>query len=102
MTFIYPQSGGFIVEGGNGQGNQLNQFNKSTYLFVDEDHSVYVSDYYNHRVMKWLKGAKEGIVVAGGQSNENSLTQLLYPPRVIVDHLGNIYFTGTGNHRIIC
>ena len=45
----------------------------------------------NHRVMKWMKGAKEGIVVAGGQGQGNSLTQLSYPQGVIVDHLGNVY-----------
>ena len=30
----------------------------------------------NHRVMKWVKGAKEGIVVAGGRGKGNDLTQL--------------------------
>ena len=34
---------GTIVAGGNGNGGQLNQLNYPTYLFVDEDHSVYVS-----------------------------------------------------------
>jgi hypothetical protein len=34
------------------------------YIFIDEDHSVYVSDYKNHRVMKWIKRARQGIVVA--------------------------------------
>jgi hypothetical protein len=53
------------VAGGNGEGNNLNQFNHPSYIFVDEDHSVYVSDLMNHRVMKWMEGAEEGIVVAG-------------------------------------
>ena len=43
---------GIAVAGGNGQGNKLNQLNFPTYLFVDEEQAVYVSDYYNHRVMK--------------------------------------------------
>ncbi|CAF4195553.1 unnamed protein product, partial [Rotaria magnacalcarata] len=39
------------------------------------DHSVYVSDWNNHRVMKWVEDAKEGIVVAGGQGTGSALTQ---------------------------
>ena len=43
---------GIVVAGGNGQGNQLNQLNCPTYLFVDEEQAVYVSDTDYHRVMK--------------------------------------------------
>ena len=44
---------GTVVAGGNGRGNQLNQLNFPTCLFVDEKQAVYVSDTYNHRVVKW-------------------------------------------------
>jgi hypothetical protein len=43
---------GTIVAGGNGQGNRLDQLNCPANIFIDEDHSVYVSDERNHRVMK--------------------------------------------------
>ena len=33
-----------VVAGGNGKGNHLNQLNCPTYIFVDQNHSVYVSD----------------------------------------------------------
>ena len=33
---------GIVVAGGNGKGNQLNQLNYPTYLFVDEEQAVYV------------------------------------------------------------
>ena len=46
------------------------------YVCVDGDHAVYVSDTWNHRVTKWVKGAKEGIVVAGGQGQGKELRQL--------------------------
>ena len=55
---------GIVVAGGNGQGNQLNQLNCPTYLFVDEEQALYVSDNNNHRVMKWNKGTNQCIVVA--------------------------------------
>jgi hypothetical protein len=43
---------GQVVADGNGKGNLTNQLNKPTYLFVDEDHSVYISDKNNDRVIK--------------------------------------------------
>ncbi|CAF0764640.1 unnamed protein product [Adineta steineri] len=92
---------GIVVAGSNGQGNQLNQLNYPTSIFVNEDQSVYVSDLNNHRVMKWKKGAKEGIVVAGGNGQGENLNQLSLPQRVIVDDLGQIYVADYGNHRIM-
>ena len=50
--------------GDNGQGVALNQFDRPRQIFVDADRSVYVSDWWNHRVMKWMRGAREGEVVA--------------------------------------
>ena len=92
---------GIVVAGGNRQGNQLNQLNYPTYLFVDEAQTVYVSDRNNHRVMKWNRGAKEGIVVAGGQGKGNALTQLSYPGGLFVDTSGTIYVADSGNRRVM-
>ncbi|CAF1150034.1 unnamed protein product [Adineta steineri] len=55
---------GIVVAGGNGNGSQLNQLSRPDFIFVDEDESVYISEYYNHRVTKWRKDAKEGTIVA--------------------------------------
>ncbi|CAF4625335.1 unnamed protein product, partial [Rotaria socialis] len=90
-----------LVAGGNGQGDGLNQLNEPRYLFVDRDHSVYVSDNLNHRVMKWNKGAKEGIVVAGGQGQRNALTQLYHPNGIFVDTLGTRFVADSSNHRVM-
>ncbi|CAF3923207.1 unnamed protein product [Rotaria sp. Silwood2] len=94
------ESQGTVIAGGNGQGNRLNQLSSPQYVFVDRDHSVYVSDYYNHRVMKWEEGAKEGIDVTSGQGN--SPTQLSYPNGVVVDQLGTVYVADYYNDRILC
>jgi len=91
-----------IVAGGNGCGNQLNQLNCPTYIFIDREETIYVSDWGNHRVMKWLKGAKEGIVVAGGQGKGISLNQLNYPCGLVVNEIGDIYVADWGNDRIMC
>ena len=93
---------GIVVAGGNGQGNQLNQLNSPTYIFIDGEETVYVSDFENHRVMKWLKGASEGIIVAGGQGQGNSLNQLNHPQGLVVNEVGDIYVADWGNNRIMC
>ncbi|CAF1046941.1 unnamed protein product [Adineta steineri] len=92
---------GIIVAGGNKKGDQLNQFNSPTFIFVDEDQSVYVSDENNLRVMKWGKDAKEGTIVAGGNGYGRDLNQLSSPQGVIVDHLGQIYVADYWNDRIM-
>lgn len=44
---------GSIVVGGNGQGDQPNQFSGPIDLAFDEQGNVYVSDYWNHRIQKF-------------------------------------------------
>ncbi|CAF1559363.1 unnamed protein product [Adineta ricciae] len=92
---------GTLVAGGNGEGDQLNQFNVPTFVFVDDEQSIYVSDLWNHRVMKWRKDAQEGIVVAGGNGRGENLNQLDGPRGIIVDHEGRIYVADSDNHRIM-
>ncbi|CAF3980953.1 unnamed protein product, partial [Adineta steineri] len=92
---------GIVVAGGNSEGDQLNQFNSPTFIFVDEDQSVYVVDWMNHRVMKWRKDAKEGTIVAGGNGQGENLNQLQLPQGVLVDDLGQIYVADSGNNRLI-
>jgi sugar lactone lactonase YvrE len=97
------ESEGTVVAGGNGSGsgNRLDQLSIPSYVFVDRDHSVYVSEWRNHRVMKWVEGAEQGIVVAGGQGYGNGLTQLHDPIGVVVDQLGTVYVADRENHRIM-
>ncbi|CAF1483154.1 unnamed protein product [Adineta steineri] len=90
-----------IVAGGNGQGNNLTQFNRPYYIFVDEYYSLYISDFQNHRVMKWEKDTKEGVVVAGGNNQRNGLNQLSFPRGVIVDHFHQIFIVDSRNYRVM-
>ncbi|CAF1577442.1 unnamed protein product, partial [Rotaria magnacalcarata] len=98
------QSGEQIVAlaaGGNGKGVGFSQLNEPRYLLVDRDHSVHVSDWNNHRVMKWVEDAKEGIVVAGGQGTRSALTQLFVPQGLFVDTLGTLYAADSFHGRIM-
>ncbi|CAF1186437.1 unnamed protein product [Adineta steineri] len=92
---------GVVVAGGNGQGDQLNQLTFPIFIFVDNDQSIYVSDWGNSRVMKWRKDAKEGTIVAGGNSYGQNLNQVSGPLGVVVDDLGQIYVADNGNDRIM-
>ncbi|CAF1406562.1 unnamed protein product, partial [Adineta steineri] len=92
---------GITVAGGNGSGKQLNQLRSPTFIFVDKEQSVYVTDAGNHRVMKWRKDAKEGRIVAGGNGAGENLNQLSLPDGVIVDDLGQIYVADSGNNRVM-
>ncbi|CAF3925313.1 unnamed protein product [Adineta steineri] len=92
---------GTLVAGGNEEGSDLNQLSFPTFVYVDEDYSVYVTDCGNYRVMKWVKDAEEGIVVAGGNGQGNSVTQLDECGGVIADRLGNVYVADPNNHRLM-
>ena len=93
---------GRIVAGGNGYGDKLNQLDGPTYIFIDREETLYVSNWGNDCIMKWLKGANEGIVVAGGQRQGNNLNQLSYPQGLVVNEVGDIYVADYCNHRIMC
>ncbi|CAF4976954.1 unnamed protein product, partial [Rotaria magnacalcarata] len=75
----------------NGQGRRLQQLSHPTYIFVDKDQSVYVSDSWNDRVIKWSKDTKEGVIVAGGRGQGSNRTQLNNPTGIVVDRLGTVY-----------
>ncbi|CAF4238885.1 unnamed protein product, partial [Adineta steineri] len=92
---------GIIVAGGNGKGDQFNQLNSPSFIFVDQEQSVYVSDWNNDRVIKWRKDAKAGTVVAGGNGQGRDLNQLSKPEGVIVDDLGQIYVADCWNDRVM-
>ena len=93
---------GTIVAGGNGRGDKLDQLNRPAYIFIDRQETVYISDWGNHRVMKWLKDADKGIVVAGGYKCGNSLKQLYHPNGLIVNEVGDVYVADSRNNRIMC
>jgi len=55
-----------IVAGGRDAGSALDQLNFPFGIFVDDNQTVYVADFANHRVVKWNRGASTGELVAGG------------------------------------
>jgi len=48
------------VAGRNDVGDRLNELDAPFGLFVDENQTVYIVDFGNHRVVKWPRDATSG------------------------------------------
>jgi len=82
------------IAGGNGRGNQLNQF--------DRPNGICVDDQNNHCIIKYKFGEENGQVVAGGNGKGNRIDQLNYPSRVILDrNKKSLIICDVGNRRVV-
>lgn len=82
-------------------GTDSTQFGRPSFVFVDDQKNIFVCDQWNHRVQKWLPGAKAGITVAGGKGAGNRLSQLNNPSGIFVARDGLLYVADTDNDRIL-
>jgi sugar lactone lactonase YvrE len=93
---------GITVAGGHGKGNGLRQLNSPHGIVVDDDDTVFIADFGNHRIVAWKKGDNEGHVVAVGQGDGNGLHQLNYPTDVLIDkETKRLIISDWGNERVI-
>ena len=91
---------GTLVAGGNGLGNNTNQTNGATGMFIDRGVSaIWIADTHNHRIVKWTSPTASS-VVCGSYGSSNS--QLRYPQGLFIDtnDLNKLYVADTYNHRI--
>ena len=56
-----------------------------SFCLDEQNHTIYIADYDNHRVVEWARDAKIGRVVAGGYGSGNETSQLSHPTDVIID-----------------
>ena len=82
------------------EGNSEDEFRYPSGIAVDAAGNIYIADQFNHRVQKWMPGAKVGITVAGGRGQGDAADQLDYPMGVAVDREGNLYVSDAANQRI--
>ncbi|CAF1528480.1 unnamed protein product, partial [Rotaria magnacalcarata] len=94
---------GVTVAGGNGSGGATNQLNEPCGLFVDDDETVVIADWWNNRIMQWKNGdTTNGQVVAGGNGDGNGLHQLNWPTDVLIDkETDSVIICDNGNQRVV-
>ena len=94
---------GVTVAGGNGRGSVVNQLWCPHGLDVDDDNqSIVIADYWNHRIVEWKIGAINGKVIAGGGGRGNQLDQLNHPTDVVIDKETNSLFIADRlNRRVL-
>ncbi|CAF1561617.1 unnamed protein product, partial [Rotaria sp. Silwood1] len=70
-------------------------------LTMDENGSLYVTDYGKDEVRRYRRGESQGTVVAGGNGSGNRLDQLSSPTYVFVDRDHSVYVSDERNHRVM-
>ena len=94
---------GETIAGVTGQvGNASNQFTLPWGLYVDWSNAVYIADYENSRIQKYLKNATFGETVAGDPTGKRgpASNRIDHPTSVAVDLNGNMYVCDRWNYRI--
>jgi hypothetical protein len=71
---------------------------------LDDNLNIYISEYNNHRFVKWLAPTyKNYLVVAGNGSSGSKMNQLKYPRGIYLDQTNNdLYIVYTLRMIIIC
>ena len=91
---------GIVVAGERGKGSALTHLYYPQGLFVDTSSTIYVADSWNHRVMRWPKGAQQGTVIVGGNGQGNAPNQFNRPVALSFDRQRNLYVVDYNNHRV--
>ncbi|CAF1991188.1 unnamed protein product [Rotaria magnacalcarata] len=96
---------GVTVAGDKGWGNATNSLITPFGLCIDDDddQTVVVADYRNHRIMQWKKGdTMNGQVVAGGNGSGNGFDQLNNPTDVLIDkETDSLIICARGSRRVV-
>ncbi|CAF1049576.1 unnamed protein product [Adineta steineri] len=81
-------------------GNGLNQLWYPEAVMVDNNQNMYIVDYWNDRILKWMIGAYSGIIIANGIDLDTESFQFQYPANINFDSSGSLFVTDTYNSRI--
>lgn len=94
-----------IIAGQHGiSGTTANRFGGVRFIHLDEDrNALYVSDYYNNRIQRFIIGGNgTGVTVAGSLTSGIALNRLYSPGGICVTRDGQtLYVADYGNHRIM-
>lgn len=69
---------------------------------MDDDQTLIIADFWNHRIIQWRKGETNGQIVAGGNRQGSQLDQLSYPTDVLIDkQTDSLIICDSGNKRVV-
>ncbi|CAF4969011.1 unnamed protein product [Rotaria sp. Silwood1] len=92
---------GVLIAGNNVAGSTPYQLNNPYGIYVDANYILYIADYGNHRIQKWIAGAVNATTVAGVSGVLGvSSSQLHYPTAITFDQYNYMYIMDSGNNRI--
>ena len=79
-----------------------NTFKNPSWLYVDTNGTLYVSDFDNNRIQMWKNGSTNGITVAGSSTGTEGTTSSLLkrPFAVTFDNNGFMYVSEKENNRV--
>jgi sugar lactone lactonase YvrE len=69
-------------------------------VVVDQLGTVYVAEWGNHRIMRWVEEATQGSVIVGENGGGVESNQLASPVGLSFDRYGNLYAVDAGNFRV--
>lgn len=69
-------------------------------IYVDKSGAIYIADYFNNRIQKWMPGTNHGITVVGNITAGSTRYQFLNPSNVFVGPDDNLYVADEGNNRV--
>jgi DNA-binding beta-propeller fold protein YncE len=71
-------------------------------IVVDAHKTIYVADWFNHRIVRWKCDATAGEVIVGGNELHNHNDQLKLPTDVAIDRqTGSLIIADGGNMRVM-
>ncbi|CAF4691417.1 unnamed protein product [Rotaria socialis] len=99
----YGASSGIMVAGTGYSGSANNQLHFPRDITRDPTTgTLYISDNWNHRIMRYLVNASSGTVVAGGNGPGTNSTQLNYPMGIYLDVTSNsLYIANYYSNNIV-
>ena len=94
---------GVTVAGGNGWGHAVNQLCSPYGFDIDDDNqSIVIADWGNHRIVESKIGATHGKVIAGDRGQGNQLNQMNWPTDVLIDKETNsLFIFDRDNRRVL-
>ena len=92
---------GITVAGvGGSSGNGNNQLYLPVDVLLDRFNNLYVSDFSNHRIQKYMFNSQVGQTIAGNGTAGLSPSQLKNPTYILLDDNENLYIADANNYRI--